>query len=51
MHAYRDGQLRTLADGFAYCNGIALEPDATVVVVEGNGLMRVGTGRLERMGL
>lgn len=42
VHAYRDGQLRTLADGFAYCNGIALEPDATVVVVEGNGLMRVG---------
>ncbi len=42
VHAYRGGQLRTLADGFAYCNGIALEPDATVVVVEGNGLMRVG---------
>ena len=41
VHAYRSGQLRTLAAGFGYCNGIALDPGGTVVVVEGNGLMRV----------
>ncbi len=41
VHAYRSGQLRTLATGFEYCNGIALDPGGTVVVVEGNGLMRV----------
>jgi gluconolactonase len=37
----RDGSIRLVADGFAYCNGIALEPDGTLVVVEGRGLMRL----------
>ncbi len=37
----RDGVVTPVAAGFHYCNGIALEPDATVVVVEGQGLMRV----------
>ena len=37
----RDGSVRTFADGFTYCNGIAFEPDGTVVVVEGRGLQRV----------
>ena len=41
VHAFANGQLRTLADGFAYCNGIALDPAGTVMVVEANGLMRV----------
>ncbi|HEY3696958.1 SMP-30/gluconolactonase/LRE family protein [Phenylobacterium sp.] len=39
-----DGRLELVADGFAYCNGIALEPDGGVVVVEGNGLMRLHPG-------
>lgn len=39
-----NGELRTIADGFTYCNGIALEPDGTIVVVEGQGLMRVDSG-------
>jgi gluconolactonase len=29
------------ATGFTYCNGIALEPDGTPVVVEAQGLMRL----------
>ena len=37
----RDGTVRTFADGFFYCNGIAFEPDGTVVVVERRGLQRV----------
>jgi gluconolactonase len=37
----RDGNVTTYADGFFYCNGIAFEPDGTVVVVEGRGLQRV----------
>ena len=37
----RDGSLRTVADGFTYCNGIALDRDGTLVVVEGRGLQRV----------
>jgi gluconolactonase len=37
----RDGSIRLVADGFAYCNGIALEPDGTLVVVDGRGLMRL----------
>ncbi len=37
----RDGSVTTLADGFFYCNGIAFEPDGTVVVVERRGLQRV----------
>jgi len=37
----RDGTVRTLADGFYFCNGIAFEPDGTLVVVERVGLQRV----------
>jgi len=37
----RSGAVRLLADGFQYCNGIGLEPDGTIVVVEQRGLQRV----------
>jgi gluconolactonase len=37
----RDGAVRTFAAQFQYCNGIALEPDGNVVVVERRGLQRV----------
>jgi gluconolactonase len=37
----RDGTVRTYADGFHYCNGIAFDLDGHVVVVEGRGLQRV----------
>lgn len=37
----RDGTIRAFASGFFYCNGIAFEPDGTVVVVERRGLQRV----------
>jgi gluconolactonase len=37
----RDGSLRPFADGFFFCNGIAFEPDGSVVVVERLGLQRV----------
>ena len=36
-----DGAVRVMAEEFAYCNGIALEPDGTPVVVEGAGLQRL----------
>jgi gluconolactonase len=36
-----DGATTVVAEGFAYCNGIALEPDSTPVVVESQGLQRV----------
>jgi gluconolactonase len=36
-----DGTVELVADGFSYCNGIALEPDGGLVVVEGAGLMRL----------
>jgi gluconolactonase len=39
-----DGTLEEVAGGFSYCNGIALEPDGGLVVVEGAGLMRVHPG-------
>ena len=39
----RDGSVRAFAGAFQYCNGIAFEPDGTLVVVEGRGLQRVGT--------
>jgi gluconolactonase len=43
----RDGTLRVVADGFSYCNGIALDRDGSLVVVEGRGLQRLlpGGGR------
>jgi gluconolactonase len=36
-----DGTIRVVAGGFQYCNGIALEPDGTPVVVEALGLVRL----------
>jgi gluconolactonase len=36
-----DGSTRVVAEGFAYCNGIALEPDGMPVVVEAQGLQRL----------
>jgi gluconolactonase len=36
-----DGTTRLVARGFHYCNGIALEPDGSVVVIEGIGLLRL----------
>ncbi|MSO79669.1 MAG: SMP-30/gluconolactonase/LRE family protein [Acidimicrobiia bacterium] len=36
-----DGASRVAFDGFTYCNGIALEPDGTPVVVEMMGLQRL----------
>ena len=36
-----DGTIRVVAGGFHYCNGIALEPDSTPVVIEGPGLQRL----------
>jgi gluconolactonase len=35
------GTVELVADGFDYCNGIALEPDGGLVVVEAAGLMRI----------
>ena len=42
-----DGTVRTVAAGFHYCNGIGLEPDGGVVVVEEQGLARVRDGATE----
>jgi gluconolactonase len=40
--AYRaDGSLQIVADEFSYCNGIALDVDGSIVVVERSGLQRV----------
>jgi gluconolactonase len=36
-----DGATRVVAEGFHYCNGIALEPDGTPVVIEAAGLQRL----------
>jgi gluconolactonase len=36
-----NGVTRVVATGFAYCNGIALDPDGTPVVVEAQGLLRL----------
>jgi gluconolactonase len=36
-----DGELRLVADGFAYDNGIALSPDGRLLVVEAQGLLWV----------
>ncbi len=36
-----DGATRVVADGFAYCNGIALDPAGTPLVIEGPGLLRL----------
>jgi len=36
-----DGEVAVLADGFHYCNGIALEPGGTLAVIEAKGLVRL----------
>jgi gluconolactonase len=42
--AYRpDGTSQVLASGFAYPNGIALDRDGNVIVVEGEGLQRINS--------
>ena len=41
MRLARDGTTQPVASGFWYCNGIAFEPDGTLVVVERSGLQRV----------
>lgn len=40
----RDGSVTEFADRFYFCNGIVLEADGTVVVVERRGLQRVFEG-------
>ena len=37
----RNGEVRVVADGFTYCNGIALDRDGTLVVIELRGLQRL----------
>jgi len=39
-----DGNVRVIAGQFTYCNGIALDRDRNVVVVEGRGLQRLLPG-------
>jgi gluconolactonase len=41
MAYWRDGEVRVVADGFTYCNGIALDRDGSLVVVEARGLQRL----------
>lgn len=36
-----DGELRVIADGLHFCNGIAREADGNLVITEANGLMRI----------
>ena len=36
-----DGSVRVVADGFVYCNGIALEPGGTLAVIEAGGVVRL----------
>jgi sugar lactone lactonase YvrE len=43
--AYRHGRpLQLIADGFSYCNGIAIDLDRSLIVVERQGLMRIAGG-------
>jgi gluconolactonase len=37
-----DGNVAVVASGFAYCNGIALDRERNLVVIEGPGLQRLG---------
>ena len=37
----RDGHVRVVADRFMYCNGIALDRDGALVVIEARGLQRM----------
>lgn len=44
VHTMRpDGTTEVAAGGFAYCNGIALDPTGTPIVVEDHGLVRLDT--------
>jgi gluconolactonase len=43
-----DGGLRLFADRFAFCNGIALDLDGSVLVVEANGIIRLAADGSER---
>jgi gluconolactonase len=36
-----DGTVQVVGDGFSYCNGVALEPDGGLAVVEAAGLLRL----------
>lgn len=36
-----DGEVHVVADGFSYCNGIALEPGGTLAVIEARGVLRL----------
>ena len=36
-----DGSVRVVADGFSYCNGIAVEPGGTLAVIEAGGVLRL----------
>jgi gluconolactonase len=42
MKLDRQGEVSVVADGFTYCNGIALDPDGSLIVVERHGLLRLG---------
>jgi gluconolactonase len=55
MKLDRHGTVSVIANGFTYCNGIALAPDGALVVVEQHGLVRLDAegGRqwiVERLG-
>ncbi len=48
MKMDRHGVVSVIAEGLTYCNGIALDPDGSLVLVERRGLMRLdGDGRRE----
>lgn len=36
-----DGALTLEASGFEYCNGILVEPDGSIAIIESNGIMRL----------
>lgn len=44
----RDGSLTTVGGDFEFCNGIAVDADGSLVVVERRGLVRVRPGETER---
>ena len=46
--ADRAGSLRLVADQFAFCNGIALDVDGSVLVVEANGIVRLSDDGADR---
>lgn len=43
-----DGTTSVVADGFHYCNGIALEPGGTLAVIEARGVLRLDPATGER---